>query len=956
MRRSILVTLAAASGAVLLGSCADDTAGPRQPIAGRFAVVPSFGALQGDIVDVARGRFLVTRIPGGAVAADTIVDIAPGADSVDLSIAVPVFSPGETFNLTIRLIDSNGDTVFAGGPIEVTPGTSGTPVPVEVPFTYVGTGADAAGVVIVTPDTSLFTGESLLLTAVAFDAGEVAIPNTPIGWESLDTAVVRITDRDAQYRGTAVGGGQRGVARIVATLVTGQTDTMLVTNQPLPTAIVAESGSGQSGLAGSPLAQPLVARVTAGDGQGVAGLWVRFAVTSGGGTLTADSALTDASGRASVSWTLARSFQPHEVTATTARLGTATAVFDATLVFAPPATLEIVAGNGQSAVAGSAVAVAPQVRVLDAEGLPVPGVTVTFAVTGGGGVVAGGTPVTDTLGLAAVTGWTLGATAGSNTLTAAVNALTATFTATGVAGPATQLGLVSGDAQTGPVGQVLPLPLVVRAMDANGNGVAGATIDWSAANGGVSAPTTVTDTDGLAEVLWTLGETPGSQAATATLQGTATTVPFTATAAAGAAARLVFTVEPMDVRQDSVITPAVVVTAYDAFDNVAAGFTGAVQLSLLTNPGGATLGGTTALAAVAGVATFGDLSLNAVGNGYSLLASAAGPVPDTSAVFDVLAPAGQAYWINASGGNWNDPANWLAGSIPVSTDTVFITIAGTYTVTLDQATTVEGLRIGGAGATPTFAHPTGLLTVNSTVAVESGAVYALSGGTLGGPHAGTIAGTLTWSGGALSGTGTTTLAAGGASIWPTNNSRFLNARTLVLDGPVTWSGGGTLQLENQATLVNNGTLSYTSANIGAFGNVSGPNLVTNAGSFVKTGAGTFSIVTPFNNTGTVDHQTGTITLTGGGTSTGSFSVAAGATLDFLAGTHALNGDVTGAGAVAITGATVTVGAGTTFGLPALIVTSGTGTVNGTLTALDSIRVTAERSRCRPRRPRSPYPG
>jgi hypothetical protein len=200
-----------------------------------------------------------------------------------------------------------------------------------------------------------------------------------------------------------------------------------------------------------------------------------------------------------------------------------------------------------------------------------------------------------------------------------------------------------------------------------------------------------------------------------------------------------------------------------------------------------------------------------------------------------------------------------------------------------------------------------------------------------------VSGTWDWSAGTL-GAGFA-LQSTAAATWSTNNSRFLNARTLVLDGPVTWSGGGTLQLQNVATLVNNSTISYTSANIGAFGNVSGPNLVTNAGSFVKTGAGTLSIVTPFNNTGTVDHQIGTITLTGGGTSTGSFDVAAGATLDFLAGTHALNGDVTGAGAVAITGATVTVGAGTTFGLPALIVTSGTGTVNGTLTALDSIRVT-----------------
>jgi len=295
-------------------------------------VVPNFGTLQGGIVEIARGRFVLTRIPGGAVAADTVVTIASDADSVALAIQVPVLTPGETFNLTISLITSTGDTVFRGGPIEVSPSTSGTPVPVEVPFAYVGIGADAAGVQVVSPDTGTFTGESVLLTAVALDSGEVAIPGTPIGWESLDTARVRVTT-DAQYRGVAVGGSQRGAARLVATLVTGQTDTVLVRNQPLPTALVAESGSDQSAFADSTLPQPLVARVLAGDGLGVAGLWVRFTVTSGGGTLSADSVLTDSTGWAAASYTLARSFQPSVVTATTARLGSTSATFNATLLF-----------------------------------------------------------------------------------------------------------------------------------------------------------------------------------------------------------------------------------------------------------------------------------------------------------------------------------------------------------------------------------------------------------------------------------------------------------------------------------------------------------------------------------------------------------------------------------------------------------------------------------------------
>ena len=64
----------------------------------------------------------------------------------------------------------------------------------------------------------------MVLVAEARDSSAATITGTPIGWTSLDTARVRVST-DAQYRGVAVGGSQRGPARLVATLVTGQTDT-----------------------------------------------------------------------------------------------------------------------------------------------------------------------------------------------------------------------------------------------------------------------------------------------------------------------------------------------------------------------------------------------------------------------------------------------------------------------------------------------------------------------------------------------------------------------------------------------------------------------------------------------------------------------------------------------------------------------------------------------------------
>jgi len=55
-------------------------------------------------------------------------------------------------------------------------------------------------------------------------------------------------------------------------------------------------------------------------------------------------------------------------------------------------------------------------------------------------------------------------------------------------------------------------------------------------------------------------------------------------------------------------------------------FAGNVTLAIGTNPVGGTLSGTTTVAASSGIATFPDLSLSVAGDGYTLLASAAGLV------------------------------------------------------------------------------------------------------------------------------------------------------------------------------------------------------------------------------------------------------------------------------------------------------------------------------------------
>jgi hypothetical protein len=98
--------------------------------------------------------------------------------------------------------------------------------------------------------------------------------------------------------------------------------------------------------------------------------------------------------------------------------------------------------------------------------------------------------------------------------------------------------------------------------------------------------------------------------------------------------QLVFTTQPGNTGADLPVTPSVVVTAEDSSNNTLTTFTGSIKVAIGAGPG--TLSGTVTQNAVAGAATFNDLSINTIANGYTLTASPAGGVPDaTSNAFNI---------------------------------------------------------------------------------------------------------------------------------------------------------------------------------------------------------------------------------------------------------------------------------------------------------------------------------
>ena len=146
----------------------------------------------------------------------------------------------------------------------------------------------------------------------------------------------------------------------------------------------------------------------------------------------------------------------------------------------PPASVTIVAGNGQTGEVGTLLPVALTVRVTDSSGRPLASVTVGWTVTTGSGAVNPASGVTDSAGNAS-TRWTLGTTAGTQQATATVAGLApVTFSATAVAGNAAASVTVTSPTTTPYEGDTVQLTAIAR--DQFGNALPGKVATWSSSD------------------------------------------------------------------------------------------------------------------------------------------------------------------------------------------------------------------------------------------------------------------------------------------------------------------------------------------------------------------------------------------------------------------------------------------------------------------------------------------
>lgn len=187
----------------------------------------------------------------------------------------------------------------------------------------------------------------------------------------------------------------------------------------VPTTLAIESGDGQTGAYDRALPDPLAVKVTDAEGVPVADVVVTWTLGPfAGGSLSATKDTTDAQGLAYTRWSLGEAPDLSTVVyAEVVGLAGSLVTFHAKILPGPPAILAQGTGNNQSGGVNATLAAPLVVIVLDAHGRTVPGVPVTWTVTGGGGSVSGSPVLTDADGHSAVT-WTLGPTLTANSAAA----------------------------------------------------------------------------------------------------------------------------------------------------------------------------------------------------------------------------------------------------------------------------------------------------------------------------------------------------------------------------------------------------------------------------------------------------------------------------------------------------------------------------------------------------------
>ena len=357
-------------------------------------------------------------------------------------------------------------------------------------------------------------GSPLAGVAVTFAAPATGATATP-------TAVVVTTDAQGKAQMQATAGDVAG-SYVISATATGSSSPALihVTNNAgaAVAAVPDAAGSSQSAVAGNGFVNPLGVTVVDAYGNPVAGVSVTYSAPASGATAVLPSVTTvttDAQGHAQIVATAGSTAGDYQVSATVAGV-TTPAVWNLTNSTDAPLILLSAVSTTQSTAVGSAFT-SLVVLVHDAFGGPVPGAEIDFTgPSSGAGAVFASSLIADANGLVTLP-ITANAVAGSYIVSATVanGSAPLLFNLHNTETQATQL-LVSATSspQSATVSTPFSVALQVRVLDASGNPVVGAVVQFTLPGSGptvqLSATSVITDAQGYAQVVAIAGSTAGA--------------------------------------------------------------------------------------------------------------------------------------------------------------------------------------------------------------------------------------------------------------------------------------------------------------------------------------------------------------------------------------------------------------------------------------------------------------
>ena len=303
----------------------------------------------------------------------------------------------------------------------------------------------------------------------------------------------------------------------------GNTGATTPTSEPLPPRVATlriVSGNAQTAKVNTLLPKPLIVQVNDQYNDPIADLSISFSA-SAGGVLSQTAATTDAKGYAYTYFTLGSTPGTYQVTAEVTGT-TFSQTFTAEATAPILSRLEVQGESRQSIYVGKRIATPLMVRVLDTANDPVADVRVTFAVVSDSTGTA--RPLTryvqsNTTGLAAT--YFKALSPGTIWVDATVGDLPPVRFMLIAAFPPARLVKISGDAQAGDPGATLKEAFVVEVLDKDGDPVSGTTVRFAVTAGGgtLSATSAMTDSEGRAETLLTLGWERGINSVRASTTG-----------------------------------------------------------------------------------------------------------------------------------------------------------------------------------------------------------------------------------------------------------------------------------------------------------------------------------------------------------------------------------------------------------------------------------------------------